>query len=82
MKAEHVIKTLPDGTQFQAVLRWDGYLTIDRKTAKLLSITGKVPKVGYEVKTKFVWPSIGMLDSRIAWLGWTTYSGKTELYLS
>lgn len=82
MRREKVIRILPDGTEFEAFKMWDGYLTVSTKTAKILSVTGKLPKAGFEIKTKYVYPKIGLFEERQAWLSRTIYEGKEEFYLS
>lgn len=71
-----------NGNEFTAFIMWDNYLTIDAKTAKKLSVTGKLPKPGFEVKSNYTFPSIGMFEARIAWIARTQYDGKECFYIN
>lgn len=73
-----------------AVKEWDGYLTISPAVARKISVTGKLPKIGYAVKSSVMWPHElctiqggGRIfqEERDMWIGWTTYQGKQKLYI-
>lgn len=64
---------------FPMLKMWDGFLTVSSKVAKQISVTGKLPKHGYEVKT--ILTGAGVDQDWHYWLSRTQYHGITYFYI-